>query len=779
MFDRREKVMELKVFNYNVGYIKKQNNQLIILGFHNSKKDIEVDQNLLEKDETILYKINRSDALLAIIKFNEGEYYIHIKNKYLICTRFINGNTKGSINLKIKYYDDRFKLIKTKYNYTLKDSLSDVEFELNYRIFEISHNIILKKPERKKNEKNIYVKIRYLNYYNFIEYTKRKNEITLKTTDFSTFNNSEISISLSSRNKLNISTQRTKQQIKISDLLEKKHLIMDSDFKSDLTFPIFIRVGKRMFVIIKNSVNNNIYIKYNSRINLILKYSEYNIDYKNNKFIIYGLIKYKENPYPDAIMAKSGKVLSKLKWIDSEKFVAEIKMSDIINLPLIHNTLYLSKNNEFLIPLKRYNIDKIPSAKIVYKTKVYKNKVLVSRLNLVNNISLTVIPKLPVYNYVNKIKINIAYKISEKFKWLFPKKINLYFEKEASKIGESGSYVFEEVMKLSKIKSHNYFILDKNSKDFKSMKKKWKSNLITRFSFKHYLYIFLAKSFISSELSSHVISGRLFEDKLNQKIKKTPLYFLQHGIMFAKPVDNPMAAGFHKKNMMNNVVKNVISSDLEAEQFYRMGYDDNDLMKTGLPKFDGAYLNKDADKITYMPTWRYWEEAEILNGNITNTTYYESFIKLIQSFEKANLLDSLQITAHNKFSEFIAESLPQYKSIICEDPSEALTNSKIFITDYSSIIYDAIFRGAYPIFYWKDKDYLIENYQAIPPVNDQNAPGKIAYSEEELIKHVKSAIDKDFLIEDENLKKYRMINEFYDRQNSNRVINILKKNNIL
>src|SRR5699024_3092929 len=144
-----------------------------------------------------------------------------------------------------------------------------------------------------------------------------------------------------------------------------------------------------------------------------------------------------------------------------------------------------------------------------------------------------------------------------------------------------------------------------------------------------------------------------------------------------------------------------------------------------------------------------------------------------------NLLDSLQITAHNKFSEFIAESLPQYKSIICDDPSEALTNSKIFITDYSSIIYDAIFRGAYPIFYWKDKDYLIENYQAIPPVNDQNAPGKIAYSEEEIIKHVKSAIDKDFLIEDENLKKYRMINEFYDRQNSNRVINILKENNIL
>src|SRR5699024_12311712 len=111
------------------------------------------------------------------------------------------------------------------------------------------------------------------------------------------------------------------------------------------------------------------------------------------------------------------------------------------------------------------------------------------------------------------------------------------------------------------------------------------------------------------------------------------------------------------------------------------------------------------------------------------------------SFEKANLLDSLQITAHNKFSEFIAESLPQYKSIICDDPSEALTNSKIFITDYSSIIYDAIFRGAYPIFYWIDKDYIIENYHDIQPVNYHNTTIMIAYYEEELIKHEIDAIN--------------------------------------
>lgn len=33
------------------------------------------------------------------------------------------------------------------------------------------------------------------------------------------------------------------------------------------------------------------------------------------------------------------------------------------------------------------------------------------------------------------------------------------------------------------------------------------------------------------------------------QLMKVPFIFLQHGIMFAKPVDNPMALGFHKKIM--------------------------------------------------------------------------------------------------------------------------------------------------------------------------------------------------------------------------------------
>jgi len=96
---------------------------------------------------------------------------------------------------------------------------------------------------------------------------------------------------------------------------------------------------------------------------------------------------------------------------------------------------------------------------------------------------------------------------------------------------------------------------------------------------------------------------------------KVPLVFLQHGIMFAKPVDNPMAFGFHKDKNLYNMYKSVISSELEAKEFHKMGYSDEDLILTGLAALDYAKLEENADKIAYMPTYRYWEESLIYNSS--------------------------------------------------------------------------------------------------------------------------------------------------------------------
>lgn len=769
--------MELKLINKDIGYIEYLSHKNIVIGIHSIELKIEISNDLLSSDESYLSNIKISDALLAIITDKDNEFYLHVKKNELYITKFINKVSKGSVELEFTLYSSRYQLQKSKYNYVLVDTIGDTRFILNSRLFENTHTKINDQPTRLLGEKNIYLKIRHTSYTSFVEYTITNDTISLKSFSHTNFNNNSFSINFRSANQLILETISTNQKVKISDIKNFGEVKLKEEFTDDIIFPAFIRVAKRIYTIIKTE-EGNLYIKWKPKTELILKHSEYDIVKKLKNVVIKGTIQFNENPEPNQIVTHRGKVISNIEWAKSGNFTAIIPKEVVYNLPDIHTTLYLAKDYEQIMPLKRYNKDGILSKKIVYSTSTFNDRVLLTRLNLANNISFTVLPRMPIYELSGRIKVEIAYVISKIFRVFYSKKINLYFEKESSKIGESGSFIFEEVMRKPEISKNNYFVLDKMSPDYKKFKNKWGKFVIKRFSFKNYLYIFLSSSFISSELSSHVITSRLFNDKLRDKIKKTPLYFLQHGIMFAKPVENPMAKSFYKENMTVNIAKNVISSDLEAKEFYKMGYSDNDLMKTGLPKLDGAFLNQDASKITFMPTWRYWEEVDIYNGNIENTTYFESLMNIIKAFEEANLLHLLQITPHNKFSDFVEEKLPEYKNNICSDPSKALKNSKIFITDYSSIIYDSIFRGGYPIFYWKDKDYLIEKYNALPPVNEKNAPGRIAYSEKELIKIIQEAIKKNFAIEEENLIKYRRINEFYDRKNSQRVIDILKKENL-
>lgn len=441
----------------------------------------------------------------------------------------------------------------------------------------------------------------------------------------------------------------------------------------------------------------------------------------------------------------------------------------------IHTNLYIGDEKSILHNLK---LNVRPKRKKTLDFKLFGDQVNVVRTNLRGDVTSTILSKSEEYKFVNRNMIFVANTLSK----LIPKKkqnINLYFEKKSMKADESAIRVFEQVMKEQKLNSKNYFILSEEAENYNELKKKYKKAIVKKHSFRHYYLTFLASNLISSELSNHLLNDRLYIDTIREKINSIPLTFLQHGIMFAKPVDNPMAFGFHKDKNVFKMRKSVISSELEAGEFYKMGYDRDDLILTGLATFDYAKLNKTADKIAFMPTYRYWEEGLIYRGLIEQTTYYSQIMRVIEAFKEKNLLDKLMIVPHNKFSEHIYENMKEYQHIISNNPSEALKESLIFITDYSSAIYDATFRGAYPIFYWEEKDYLIQQYKAIPPVNDENAPGAVVYTLNNLMEKVQDVINRNFKIEEDIIEKYQQINTFTDRKNTVRIVESLKQDNIL
>ena len=462
------------------------------------------------------------------------------------------------------------------------------------------------------------------------------------------------------------------------------------------------------------------------------------------------------------------KRISKIRHIKN-LMITRVKMEDILTSGEIHNNIKVGADEEISVALTHKT--KYKGTNYFARKKIGDNYILVRSTIKGPRVIITNVPFEPEYKKLNMLKDFIARQVSK----ILPKrKINLLFEKETGKANESGYYVFEKIMEQNekeKLKSRNYFIIDKESPDYERVKEKYGKNIIEKYTFKHYLYIYLSKCFISSELSNHVINPRLYVRSLNACIRKKPLVFLQHGIMFAKPVDNPAAAGFKKNNPALNFYKCIISSDLEAEQFYKLGFNDNDLIKCGLTKFDISTRNENADKIMLMFTYRYWEEALVMNPDtIKDTTYYKIYMKVIDAFEKNGLLDQLMISCHPKFADCLIEANPKFEDLIEKDINKGLENAKIFITDYSSASYDAHYRGAYIIYDWEERDYLIENYQAIPPVNEENCDGVPVFSTEDLIKEVKIALEKNCKMDEFYEERYKKINEFSDGKNGDRLI---------
>lgn len=548
---------------------------------------------------------------------------------------------------------------------------------------------------------------------------------------------------------------------------DKKITVLDMLYISDKT--IYLYLDKEGKLNVSESIN----ALYQMRYLLLSKITKKNVYF-------FGYIANKNNGKFDDVYfndKKIGKVKRFLKlWKLKHIGMIKVPMKEVEASNEIHNSVRVGKSEIESVAIRTKKFKK--NGMQYYGFKRLNGKIILIRTGAQSSVlRITKIDMQPEYTRINLLKNKFAKVVS---KIIGKRDLVLLFEKETKRAEESGYYVFEKILEKKLSKTKAYFIIDKNSKDYKKIKEKHGKLIVEKYSFRHYLYIYISSYFISSELSNHVINTRLYIGSLNDVITKKPLIFLQHGIMFAKPVDNPAAMGFHKHKSQLNIYKNVISSDLEATQFHRMGYDDNDLIKCGLTKFDTSFLNDDADKVLFMQTYRYWEEGMINNEKeIVNTTYYKSYMDVIKAFEKENMLDKLKLSCHPKFAQCLVKAAPEYSKIIEPDLTKALAESKVFITDYSSASYDAHYRGAYIIYYWAEKDYLIEQYKAVPAINETNCDGVPVYSPEELVKEVKNAIANNYVMDEKYEENYRKINEFHDGKNGDRLIEELIKLEIL
>lgn len=457
----------------------------------------------------------------------------------------------------------------------------------------------------------------------------------------------------------------------------------------------------------------------------------------------------------------------------------EIPNRDLVHMKLSNRISFSYKNEEgygFVQSLsyrfgrcrsnKRGRMHIIPDSDIVayFRPSAKKNLCLVVRnRNLTDPRS-------------EQIKLGLAYRLA---KILGPLDAIILFEKDGSRYEESASVLYESL--IDQGYRNAYFVIDRAYPYLDRIPPKYRPNLLYKTTWKHYIFFFRAKTFIGSEALVHSIDLRIDNKYAKKKLasKNIDYIFLQHGVMYMVSLDSESRTMFRPKAARGKF-RVVVSSQEEARHFVELGgYDPSYLYVCGLPKYDRNVMVGSADKIVIMPTWRPWEFNEA-RYDFAQTKYYQMICRIFASIPE-RYRDDIIILPHPLFLDAVQNSEFELKKYLDRDSKydDVLKKTKVLITDYSSIAYDAFYRGENVIFYWEEKDECLSYYGASTKLmlNEDNVFGDICYCQEDL----KKIFEKNYTQKQDPryVQNYRKIVEFRDGQNTQRLIGLLREDKII
>ena len=316
-----------------------------------------------------------------------------------------------------------------------------------------------------------------------------------------------------------------------------------------------------------------------------------------------------------------------------------------------------------------------------------------------------------------------------------------------------------------------YFIISKNSEDYESLKKI--GNIVDFKSKKHKLLSCFAEKIITSHPDDDIInpfSG--IHEKYYNGLNCAKICFLQHGIIL-----NNISTWLHKYDKYLSLI--VTSTQKEYESFFNnpYNYDKSVVQLLGLPRYDYLKKGNEKNKIVLMPTWR--RSLNIAtDSEFIESEYYKRWNSILNNKELNDILKKnefeLIFKPHPNVNKFI--HLFDLKNTQIEEHSSYRTifnESKLLITDYSSVTFDFAYLKKPVIYYqWKNDDFhfdLSESYFDY----DKMGFGEIVNNESELIELIKGNINNNCQIKEKYVNRINNFYRYNDENNCKRVYDFI------
>lgn len=460
-------------------------------------------------------------------------------------------------------------------------------------------------------------------------------------------------------------------------------------------------------------------------------------------------------------------------------------------LPIDNFTLYtpILKVAGIEIPIKFSSMEKNFVTEDYFKKEEVYSYINKNRVISFTNSSIEVKKRTPFFRVIYEFK-RIKY-IRQFFNvnWFYrlfvtTRKTNILFNDRPLVGNDNAQALFEYVCKNEKrFAINSYFVLSKNSKHIKELKKIGK--VVIKDSFRHKIMFLNSKMIISSHANFYnpfnAAETECFRDLLSYKF-----VFLQHGVIMNN-VHLPLSKCKAKIDMF------VTSTKKEYEEIKTNKYMyDSEVVLTGIPRFDKLKDNKEK-MILIAPTWRTYLSGPInsegfhgIKEDFENSEYFIRYKSLLTN-EKLlkNLKDNgyrILFLLHPGFKLYedffkkLENDIIEIKNVENIKYSDIFAKLSLLITDYSSIIFDVAYLKKPMLLYQFDsEDYFTKHYKPGYFSYKDDAFGKIITYEDELVNDIIKQVDNGPKMEDLYVQRVENTFSNIDKNNSKRVFEKIKE----
>ncbi|NKI24244.1 hypothetical protein HFN20_24040 [Paenibacillus dendritiformis] len=376
------------------------------------------------------------------------------------------------------------------------------------------------------------------------------------------------------------------------------------------------------------------------------------------------------------------------------------------------------------------------------------------------------------YKFSSVLKFRLAKILGAIIQKFLKKEIWLVGENLGEVAQDNGISFFEYCMN-NKVNEKVYFVAKRTNQDIKKLGD-FSDNILVYDSFKHQLFHSLSKYLIVSHGIRDVLPTVL-HNKIRENNKD--VIYLQHGIVAMKKL------GFNGKSYNGKIKKFVVSSEHEREIFVNeMNFNRNQIIVTGLSRFDKLQNKKTKKQLLIIPTWR----TNIINSenDFINSRFFKAYSSLLGSEGFHDVLAEYDIEVNfyphievqKKYIDYFNGIVNPNINIIRTSEKtvqELICESSIMITDYSSVAFDFNYLRKPVLFYQFDLDDYLEDRGAYINLKT-DLFGDVFYDEENLIKSLRDYAKNDFRYKEEFIKKSNKYYKFQDKKNSERIYQEIK-----